>query len=115
MTPTPSPLRIGLTGGIGSGKSTVARLLQARGAAVIDADAIARSVTAAHGSAMPAIAKTFGADFVTPEGALDRDRMRAHVFDDALAKKRLENGVSTPLEIQAAETGLEEAKFNLLQ
>lgn len=86
----PSPLRIGLTGGIGSGKSTVGQMLQARGAAVIDADAIARSVTAAQGVAMPAIVHTFGADFVTPEGALDRDRMRAHVFSQPQAKRALE-------------------------
>jgi len=90
MTPTPSPLRIGLTGGIGSGKSTVARLLQARGAAVIDADAIARNVTAAHGAAMPAITRTFGAEFITPDGALDRERMRAHVFSQPEAKQALE-------------------------
>lgn len=90
MTPTPSPLRIGLTGGIGSGKSTVAQLLQARGAAVIDADAIARNVTAAHGAAMPAITRTFGAEFITPDGALDRERMRAHVFSQPEAKQALE-------------------------
>jgi dephospho-CoA kinase len=90
MTPTPSPLRIGLTGGIGSGKSTVARLLQARGAAVIDADGIARNVTAAHGAAMPAITRTFGAEFITPDGALDRERMRAHVFSQPEAKQALE-------------------------
>lgn len=90
MTPTPSPLRIGLTGGIGSGKSTVAQLLQARGAAVIDADAIARNVTAAHGAAMPAITRTFGAEFIMPDGALDRERMRAHVFSQPEAKQALE-------------------------
>lgn len=86
----PSPLRIGLTGGIGSGKSTVGQMLQARGAAVIDADAIARRVTAAHGAAMPAIVQTFGTDFVTPDGALDRDRMRAHAFSHPQAKRMLE-------------------------
>jgi dephospho-CoA kinase len=79
-----------LTGGIGSGKSTVAQMLQARGAAVIDADAIARSVTAPNGSAMPAIAQTFGAEFITPDGALDRERMRAHVFQQPAAKQALE-------------------------
>ncbi len=82
--------RLGLTGGIGSGKSTVANLLAARGAAVVDADAIARAVTAPHGSAMPAIAKTFGNDFVGADGALNRDRMRALAFSDPDAKKRLE-------------------------
>ena len=87
----PQPLfRLGLTGGIGSGKSTVANLLAARGAAVVDADAIARAVTAPHGSAMPAIAKTFGNDFVDADGALNRDRMRALAFSDPDAKKRLE-------------------------
>ncbi len=85
-----TPLRIGLTGGIGSGKSTVGQMLQERGAAVIDADAIARRVTAAHGSAMPAILQTFGTDFITPEGALDRERMRPHVFSHPEAKHALE-------------------------
>jgi len=85
-----TPLRIGLTGGIGSGKSTVSQLLQARGAAVIDADHIARSVTAPHGAAMPAIAHTFGAAFVTAEGALNREHMRAHVFSQPHAKQALE-------------------------
>ena len=85
-----SPLRLGLTGGIGSGKSTVAQMLAARGGAVIDSDAIARSVTAANGSAMPAIRAAFGKEFVTPEGTLDRERMRALVFSDPSAKLRLE-------------------------
>ena len=87
----PQPLfRLGLTGGIGSGKSTVANLLAARGAAVVDADAIARAVTAPNGSAMPAIAKAFGNDFVDADGALNRERMRALAFSDPDAKKRLE-------------------------
>ena len=82
--------RLGLTGGIGSGKSTVARLFQDRGAAVIDADAIARACTLAGGAAMPAIRATFGADFVAPDGSLYRDRMRAHVFGHPQAKAQLE-------------------------
>jgi dephospho-CoA kinase len=90
MTKTSTPLRIGLTGGIGSGKSTVAAMLAARGGAIIDSDAIARSVTAAHGSAMPAIRQSFGAEFLTSEGALDRERMRALIFSDHSAKLRLE-------------------------
>ena len=84
------PLHLGLTGGIGSGKSTVASLLQALGAAVIDADAIARSVTAPQGAAMPEIARQFGDAFVQADGALDRARMRALVFADPSAKQRLE-------------------------
>jgi dephospho-CoA kinase len=81
---------VGLTGGIGSGKSTVAALLARHGAAVIDADAIARQVTAPGGAAIAAIAKQFGADFVTAEGAMDRDRMRALAFADSQAKQQLE-------------------------
>ena len=103
-----SPLQLGLTGGIGSGKSTVAQMLAARGAAVIDSDAIARSVTAANGSAMPAIAQEFGKEFVAPDGSLDRDRMRALVFSDPSAKLRLEAivhplvGIATQAQAQAA-------------
>ena len=69
-------VRIGLTGGIGSGKSTVAALLAQRGATVVDADAIARALSAAGGVAIPLIAATFGPDFMTPTGALDRDGRR---------------------------------------
>jgi dephospho-CoA kinase len=90
MTAQSRPLRIGLTGGIGSGKSTVGQMLASRGAAVIDADAIARSVTQPHGLAMPAIEKTFGQEFVGADGALDRERMRAYVFANAQAKQALE-------------------------
>ncbi|MBI5907318.1 MAG: dephospho-CoA kinase [Polaromonas sp.] len=83
-------LRVGLTGGIGSGKSTVAKILADCGAAVIDSDAIARQVTAPGGAAIDLIAKQFGAHFITPEGALNRDRMRQLVFSDEQAKKQLE-------------------------
>lgn len=81
---------VGLTGGIGSGKSLVADMLAERGAAVVDTDAIAHALTAPHGAAMDAIAAAFGTRFVTPEGALDRARMRALVFTDPDAKRRLE-------------------------
>lgn len=83
-------MRLGLTGGIGSGKSTVARLLAERGAGVVDADAIARALSAAGGAAMPLIASTFGPDFLTPTGALDRARMRTLIHTDATARLRLE-------------------------
>lgn len=83
-------MRLGLTGGIGSGKSTVANLLQARGATLIDADAIARACTQPDGLAMPAIASTFGQDFVAADGGLDRQRMREHVFAHPEARRRLE-------------------------
>ncbi len=85
-----TPLRIGLTGGIGSGKSTVAAMLAALGATVVDADAISRASTAPGGAAIEPIRQAFGDAFITPAGALDRDRMRARVFSDADAKARLE-------------------------
>jgi dephospho-CoA kinase len=87
---------IGLTGGIGSGKSTVAGILQSLGATIVDADAISRGTTAAGGAAMPAIAQTFGADFVDGAGALDRARMRNLVFSDTTAKATLE-AIAHPL------------------
>ncbi|MBE0473465.1 dephospho-CoA kinase [Rhodoferax sp.] len=85
-----APFHVGLTGGIGSGKSTVAALLAGLGAAVIDADAIARQLTAPGGAAIETIAGQFGADFITAQGALDRDRMRELAFADPAAKRQLE-------------------------
>lgn len=87
---TESGLHIGLTGGIGSGKSTVARLLVERGAALIDTDAIARSLASPGGAAIEAIRSEFGAGAIDATGALDRARMRELVFADAQAKTRLE-------------------------
>ena len=81
---------VGLTGGIGCGKSTVADLFSSLGASIVDTDAIAHALTAPHGAAMPAILAEFGPDFSTPEGALDRARMRSLVFSDAGARARLE-------------------------
>jgi dephospho-CoA kinase len=81
---------IGLTGGIGSGKSTVAALMVARGAHLVDTDAIARALTAPGGAALPALAAAFGPDLLDADGALDRARMRQLVFGDAAAKLRLE-------------------------
>jgi dephospho-CoA kinase len=84
-------LRIGLTGGIGSGKSTVAGTLVACGAAVVDADAISRAVTAVGGAAIPEISAQFGPHLITAEGTMDRDRMRQLAFDDPTARRRLES------------------------
>jgi dephospho-CoA kinase len=81
---------VGLTGGIGSGKSAVGDLFAARGIAVIDTDAIAHELTAAGGGAMPAIRAGFGDGVATADGALDRAAMRAIVFADPAARKRLE-------------------------
>lgn len=82
--------RIGLTGGIGSGKSTVAGMLAARGAAVIDADAISRSVTAPGGRAIAPIAQAFGLEMIDAHGAMDRQAMREQIFQNADAKAKLE-------------------------
>lgn len=83
-------VRVGLTGGIGSGKSTVAQILGAHGAIVIDADAISRNLTASGGDAIATIAAEFGPEFITPSGELDRPRMRELVYADGAAKQRLE-------------------------
>jgi dephospho-CoA kinase len=82
--------RIGLTGGIGSGKSTVAGFLARRGAAIIDADAISRSLTAPGGRAMADIARTFGEAMIGPDGAMNRQAMRERIFQDPQAKRLLE-------------------------
>jgi dephospho-CoA kinase len=81
---------VGLTGGIGCGKTTVADLFAARGASVIDTDQIAHSLTAPQGAAMPALIAEFGPDYATPDGAMDRAKMRALVFADPGARARLE-------------------------
>ena len=83
-------MRVGLTGGIGSGKSTVAGFLREAGAVIVDTDAISRELTLPGGAAMPAITAQFGAEFVAANGAMDRDRMRALAFTDSDAKRRLE-------------------------
>ncbi|MGF6997864.1 dephospho-CoA kinase [Paraburkholderia sp. GAS32] len=87
---------VGLTGGIGSGKSTVADLFAAHGVPLVDTDLIAHRITAPHGIAMPQIAAEFGNSFVAADGSLDRTRMRTLVFSDDGARKRLE-GITHPL------------------
>lgn len=82
--------RVGMTGGIGSGKSTAAGLMRQMGADVIDADALARQCTEAGGRAIPSIRERFGAEMVTAEGAMDRQRMRELVFKEPAAKQALE-------------------------
>lgn len=86
----PTTLRIGLTGGIGSGKSTVASMLSNMGAVVIDADAISRQLTAPGGKALEAIAQTFGSHMIGADGAMDRQAMRALVFANPGARQQLE-------------------------
>ncbi|MBK7416715.1 MAG: dephospho-CoA kinase [Dechloromonas sp.] len=81
---------VGLTGGIGSGKSTVADLFVVQGAALVDTDVIAHQLTAAGGAAMPQIVATFGHEIADAQGALDRVAMRRMVFTDSSARGRLE-------------------------
>lgn len=82
---------VGLTGGIGSGKTTVADLFVGQGAALVDTDAIAHELTAAGGAAMPLLREAFGDSIVGGDGALDRAAMRRLVFADAGARTRLES------------------------
>jgi dephospho-CoA kinase len=100
--------KLGLTGGIGSGKSTVAQMLAERGAVIIDADAISRDTTAAGGSAMAAIRQQFGPEFVAADGSLDRARMRQRVFEDPQARRQLE-AIVHPLVTQETERQAREA------
>jgi dephospho-CoA kinase len=84
------PLRLGLTGGIGSGKSTVASIMASAGAAVMDADAISRSLTLPGGRAIPAILAEFGSQLIASDGAMNREAMRALVFSNPESKRQLE-------------------------
>lgn len=101
--------RIGLTGGIGSGKSVVAGLLAEQGATVIDADHISRQSTARGGAALSAITTEFGAKAIHPDGSMDRTWMRSLVFNDASAKRRLE-GILHPIVRSEIELQLELAR-----
>lgn len=100
---------VGLTGGIGSGKSLVADMLALRGAAIVDTDRIAHQLTTAGGAAIPAICAAFGAAVLTADGAMDRPKMRALAFADAGARKRLES-ILHPLIAAETERAAEEAK-----
>jgi dephospho-CoA kinase len=96
-------LHFGLTGGIGSGKSTVAGVFVACGAHLVDTDAIARSLTLPGGAAITAIAAAFGSEAIAADGALDRERMRAIVFADPAAKARLEAILHPLIGLQAVQ------------
>ena len=89
MSP-PKPFIVGLTGGIGSGKSAVADLLAKLGAAIVDTDAIAHELTRPGGAAIPQVRAIFGNDCIAADGAMDRRKVRELVFADPAAKKRLE-------------------------
>lgn len=87
---------VGLTGGIGSGKSAAADCFAAHGISVVDTDAIAHELTAAAGAAMPALGAEFGREVAAPDGALDRSRMRRLAFADPAVRWRLE-GILHPM------------------
>jgi dephospho-CoA kinase len=97
-----SSQKIGLTGGIGSGKSTVARMLVDCGAALIDADAISREATAPGGAAIAQVARQFGPKAITPEGAMDRDVMRDLAFSDPAVKRQLEAIIHPLVSLESA-------------
>ncbi|MGA9666311.1 MAG: dephospho-CoA kinase [Gallionella sp.] len=100
-------LCVGLTGGIGCGKSTIAELFAQHGAGIIDTDQISHRLTQIGGAAIPAISKAFGKDFITADGALDRDRMRGLIFSDMSAKQCLEN-ILHPLILEHAKAQLQQ-------
>jgi len=102
-------LAVGLTGGIGSGKSAVADCFAARGVTIVDTDLIAHRITAPHGVAMAQIAADFGPEFVAPDGSMDRARMRTLVFGDESARKRLE-AITHPLIRSETERETRDAK-----
>jgi len=97
-----SELLIGLTGGIGCGKSTVADLFAAQGVTVVDTDLIAHALTGPAGAAMPEILAAFGDEVVSPEGSLDRTAMRRKVFADPAARLRLEGILHPQIRREAA-------------
>jgi dephospho-CoA kinase len=98
----PRPARLGLTGGIGSGKSTVAAWLVAHGAHLVDTDALSRQLTQPGGAAIEALRQTFGNTMIGPDGALDRQAMRDLVFRDPEAKRRLEALLHPLIGVEAA-------------
>ena len=100
--------RLGLTGGIGSGKSTVAAMLAEQGAIIIDADAISRGLTAPGGRAIPEIRRLFGDVMVAADGAMDRQAMRSKVFSDPTARQLLES-IIHPLVSQITQEQLQSA------
>ncbi|HET7204218.1 MAG TPA: dephospho-CoA kinase [Steroidobacteraceae bacterium] len=103
--PAPRPLRVALTGGIASGKSTVANLFAARGVPLIDTDVIAREVVEPGQPALELVAAAFGPDVVGPDGRLDRRRLREMIFHDPTSRRTLESilhpAIRAELELQS--------------
>jgi dephospho-CoA kinase len=106
-------MRVGLTGGIGSGKSVVARLLVERGADLVDTDGLARSLTQVGGAAIEPLRQAFGAHAIGADGALDRAWMRRVAFSDEGARRRLE-AILHPLIGETVEAATRAASATLL-
>lgn len=106
---TDQPFSVGLTGGIGSGKTTVANMFADLGVALVDTDLIAHALTREHGLAIDAIKNAFGAEFILPSGAMDRAKMRQHVFSQPNEKIRLE-AILHPLIREETEAAANRAK-----
>lgn len=100
-------LIIGLTGGIGCGKSTVANLFARYGAGIVDTDVISHQLTQRGGAAIPAIRAAFGDCYIAEDGAMNRNKMRALVFSDADARQRLEH-ILHPMILEQAEQQLQQ-------
>lgn len=101
---------IGLTGGIGSGKTAVSNILGELGAGIIDTDLISHQITAPGGKAIPLISTAFGADFIDPQGALNRPKMRSLVFEDMHARQTLEKITHPLIQQETAKLAHELAK-----
>jgi dephospho-CoA kinase len=102
------PFVVAITGGIGSGKSTVAQQFVALGISIIDSDALAHSLTLPGGIAIPTISQAFGSDFIEPDGRMNRTKMRELVFSDSSAKAKLES-ILHPLIRQASTAAMADA------
>lgn len=100
---------VGLTGGIGSGKSTVADMFSKLGAVIIDTDVIAHRLTQSEGAAISAIRSAFGNEYIEADGALNRDKMRGLIISDAAAKRRLES-ILHPLILEQTKSRMEQMK-----
>lgn len=110
---TASVFTLGLTGGIGSGKSTIANMFAELGAGLIDTDLIAHQITGPEGVAMASIEKEFGAEFILASGAMNRQKMREYVFSKPDEKRRLEN-ILHPLIRAATEAATKETPGSYL-
>lgn len=106
-------LHIGLTGGIGSGKSTVAKLFSEEGVLIIDTDAIAHKLCAHNGIAIPFIIKEFGTSFITQKGSMNRDKMRQLIFSDPVQKTKLEK-ILHPLIFEVAQIEAQNAQASYI-